>query len=100
MRKGFWHCFVCLERNGLWLKVDGERGVPVVEYLTQSDGFDLAAYFREQGCVVIETEQRQEAVFTPLILRNCVGMVKAILCIRSFAVTPRGLYRHLMRNQT
>lgn len=99
MKPGFWHCFVCMERDGLWIKVDGESGLPVVQYLTQSEGFDLAGFYRDQGFTVVETEQRGSAVISPLALRNCVGMVKALLCIRSFAVTPWGLYRHLTRNE-
>lgn len=100
MKKGFSHCFVCMESNGLWMKVDGQQGVPVVGYLTQSEGFDLAGFYRDRGYTVVETEQRRDAVLSPFALRNCVGLVKAMLCIRSFAVTPRQLYRHMMRNQT
>jgi hypothetical protein len=99
MKPGFWHCFACVENDGIWLRIDGEKGVPKVAYVTQSDGFDLAEFYREQGCTVIETKQRQEPVPSPFILRNCVGMVKAMLCIRSCAVTPWQLYRHL-RNET
>lgn len=99
LRKGFWHCFVCLESNGLWIRLDGECGVPVVQYLTPSDEFDLAGYYRDQGCVVVETRQRDTVPLAPLALRNCVGLVKAVLCVRSWAVTPWQLYRYLKRNE-
>lgn len=99
MKTGFSHCFVCIEENGLWIQVDGRDGVPLVHYLAQSDGFDLASFYRDKGFTVVETEQGSSAVLSPLVLRNCVGLVKAVLCIRSFAVTPWQLYRHLRRKQ-
>lgn len=97
MRKGFWHCFACVESDGVWLQLDGRAGVPVVRYLTVADGFDLAQFYRDKGCTVVETEQGKAPSLWPFALRNCVGLVKAFLCIRSAAVTPWQLYRHLTR---
>lgn len=94
LRKGFRHCFVCLEDNGLWFLLDGGPGVPRIKYLTTSD-FDLIKFYRDQGMTVIETSQRDKPVLSPFILRNCTGMVKAVLCIRSLSVTPYQLYQFL-----
>lgn len=96
LRRGFWHCFCCVLSNGLWIQIDGEEGVPVVRYLCEDDEFDLVAHYRDQGCTVVETVQRAECLPSPLALRNCVGLVKATLCIRSWAITPYGLYKHLV----
>ena len=94
LKPGFRHCFVCLESNGLWLLVDGGPGIPDIKYLTESD-FDLAAFYREKGFIVVETHQRQKAVTAPLVLRNCVGLCKAVLCIAGWSFTPFGLYKQL-----
>lgn len=95
LKRGFRHCFVVLDSSGLWLRVDGERGIPVVAYVTTSD-FDLAGFYREQGYTVVETEQRSRPVTWPLVLRNCVGLVAAVLCV-PFAATPYRLYCRLMK---
>lgn len=98
LKRGFWHCFAVVERNGLWLMVDGRDGRPDVKYVCNSDdGFDLAGFYRDRGMTVIETVQRDDPAPWPLCLRNCVGLVKSLLCLRSWAVTPYQLYRHIER---
>lgn len=94
LKRGFRHCFVCLDNNGLWLMVDGGPGIPNIKYLTEND-FDLAQYYRESGYTVIETVQRKKAVTSPLVLRTCVGFIKAVLCITGWAFTPYQLYKQL-----
>ena len=96
LKPGFRHCFVCLEDNDLWLQVDGAEGVPIIKYLTTSD-FDLTMFYRDQGMTVVETYQRIKPVIWPLMLRNCVGLVKTVLCIRSMSLTPYSLYKRLKR---
>ncbi|MEQ8695124.1 MAG: hypothetical protein RLT05_01030, partial [Bauldia litoralis] len=61
--------------------------------------FDLAAYYRAKGLVVVEADPssfvRRPA---PLELHTCVGSVKRLLGIRARrVVTPWQLYRHLVR---
>jgi hypothetical protein len=101
LRKGYRHCFVCMLENGCWMKLDGKEGVPEITYLTQ-DGFDLAEHYREQETVtaVVEIDCDRRALFGPFMLRNCVGLVKGYLCLRSRAVTPYGLYRYLTRSRS
>ena len=95
LKRGFRHCFVCVLADEMWLRIDGAIGVPVFEFLTAGD-FDLAAYYRDAGLVVVETEQRDRPVLAPFMMPNCVGMVKAALCIRApWAFTPWRLYRAL-----
>ena len=98
LHPGFRHCFVCLLSNRLWLLVDGVNGIPVVRYLTTED-FDLAGFWRDQGFVVVETYQRSMPVTAPLTWRNCVGLVKSVLSIRSWSLTPYSLYKHLTRSE-
>ncbi len=95
MKPGFWHCFVVVCSDDLWILIDGHMGVPVVKYVAKDDGFDLAAFYRSQGCVVVEMEQREACPVLPLTWRSCVGLVKAVLGVRSWAVTPYQLYRYL-----
>ena len=94
LKKGFKHCFICLNNDGLWLLVDAAKGVPVVKYLCEDD-FDLKNFYTDKGFTVIESEQGK-ALKSPLVLRNCVGMVKSVLCKGGFSVTPYGLYKRLI----
>jgi len=94
LKKGFRHCFVCINKNGLWIRVDNAKGIPDIEYLCGED-FNLIEYYRGLGYTVVETSQREKAITCPVIARDCVGMVKSILCISNFALTPYALYRSL-----
>ncbi len=98
LKAGFEHCFVVVLSNGNWIRLDGTTGIPEIDYLIGED-FDLAGYFEDQGYRVIETEQNIVPTRTPVILNNCTGLVKAILCIRApFVITPWRLYLYLRRN--
>lgn len=75
--------------------VDARDGRPVFQAL-QGSGFDIAAFWREAGYTVVETVQGPP-LRSPFVAVNCVGLVKAALCIHApFAVTPHQLYRHLI----
>lgn len=93
LKPGFRHVFCAVASNGLWIEIDQGRGAPSFRYMAE-ETFDLADLYRKQGHVVIETTQGN-ALTWPLGLRTCVGTVKAALCIKSAALTPWGLYRHL-----
>lgn len=98
LKKGFQHCFVCVEHNKLWLQIDYGSGMPEIRYLSESS-FDLTSYFKDQGMTVVKAVQREKSVTIPLVIRNCVGTVKQILCINSLALTPYALYKYLVKNQ-
>ena len=74
--------------------IDGAEGVPLIEVVAPGD-YDLATFCRSRGFTVIETTQRAVAPRVPLAVANCVGMVKAVLGVRSTATTPWRLYKHL-----
>lgn len=99
LKAGFRHCFVALKLGAYWVTVDGRRGAPVLEVLAPST-FDLATHYRSHGLTVVETEQRKRPIRSPLVFANCVGLVKATLCIRSLALTPFQLYRHLIKERS
>jgi len=91
------HVFLAYDDGRAWIRVDAESGVPVVSYLTASDGFDLETFYRSKGYKVLTGLLPDGRAPAPwLVLGNCVGMVKAFLGIRSWAITPYGLYRHLL----
>lgn len=96
LRRGFEHCCVAVQTGDYWVLLDGERGVPVVNVIAPAS-FDLAKYYRDADLTVVETEQRGQPLRSPFLLNNCVGLVKAVLCIRSRAITPYALYRHLLK---
>lgn len=96
LKRGFKHCFVVVRVGKYWIAIDSGEGVPVIEVVAPSD-FDFATFCRDKGLTVIETEQRHTVPRNPWAVANCVGCVKFVLCLRSNAITPYGLYQHLRR---
>lgn len=97
LKPGFSHVFVAVRDGDYWVSLDMRAGVPAVEVAAPGD-FDLATFYRAEGFTVIETWQREDPPRGPFAIANCVGHAKAILCIRSFAITPYSLYKHLRRH--
>jgi hypothetical protein len=78
------------------IMIDGLMGRPLVEVVSGSD-YDIAEFYVKQGYTVVETI-RGSPPNIPLILSNCVGLVKAIIGINALTVfTPYQLYRRLTR---
>jgi len=97
LKPGFKHVFTVIQSEYYWTLIDGRAGVPVVEFVAHSD-CELAEFYREQGYTVVETYQRDKPLRAPYLTNNCVGLAKAVLCIRSFALTPYQLYCGLLRD--
>ena len=95
LKPGFVHCFVLVEKQGEWVKVEGARGKLDVTYLGKIS--DAAAYY--EGTTVATTV-RYESLRSPWIVGSCVGLTKSVLGIRSFALTPWQLYKYLSRDAT
>lgn len=97
LKPGFRHVFCAIESEGYWIRVDAAEGQPLFQAVAK-EGFDLAEFWRQDGHTIVETVQGPPVprLFWP---HNCVGMVKAALCIRSRAITPWQLYRYLVRRQ-
>ena len=95
LKTDFKHVFCAIpSEKGYWIMIDGREGLPVFEVVAGTD-FDLAEFYRDEGFTVVEVTKRQ-ALNVPLVLSNCVGMVKASLGIRALGViTPYQLYKHL-----
>ncbi len=94
LKPGFRHVFCCINDERDWIMIDGRNGRPVVQ-VVQDSMFDLKEYFEDEGYTVVEMERSDRPIRSPLVLTNCVGLVKIHLCIRSHALTPYQLYRHL-----
>lgn len=99
LKPGFRHVFACIDDGNYWTLFDARDARPVVQTVHASD-YDVRGYFEEQGYVVVEVEQGAP-LKTPLIVANCVGFIKAVLCIHApLAQTPYQLYRHLSRTRS
>lgn len=97
LKPGFRHVFCCLDDGQYWIMVDGRDQRPVFQAV-QGHDYDLAGWFRKEGHIVIEMEYDRGQIRSPLIVSNCVGIVKAALCLHApFVWTPLQLYRHLRR---
>lgn len=100
LQKGYKHCFAAVCSGDYWVRLDSQAGRPAVEVVAGAD-FDLATFYRGEGFMVVETEQGGGTWAPwPLMVANCVGFSKAVLCIRApWVLTPYQLYRHMTRGQ-
>lgn len=96
LKRGFKHCFAALLCNGYWVVVDGCEGVAQVSVVA-TEGYDLAGFYRADGHTVVEMERPGQSVRVPFIAASCVGLVKAALGLRAWALTPWQLHLHLTR---
>lgn len=93
LKPGFRHTFCAVRDGHYWSIIDYAKGRPEV-YVSDID--DLAGHYSGRGHTVIAVDKRPGCVM-PVEVVSCVGLVKTVIGIRSFAITPWGLYRHLMR---
>ncbi|TXH55978.1 MAG: hypothetical protein E6Q97_07555 [Desulfurellales bacterium] len=96
LKPGFCHCFAF---------VAGMAGAVAVNPLKTTwdvgwwpgEPHDLAMHFlSDPRCRVLTIARPGDARYYWLTLPNCVGVVKAMLGIKSLAVTPYQLYRDLL----
>tara|TARA_R110000822_G_scaffold38746_7_gene107127 strand:+ start:985 stop:1344 length:360 start_codon:yes stop_codon:yes gene_type:complete len=90
------HVWCAVIQDDMWVSYDWRQGMPMMRAEAGAD-FDLAGHYRDQGYTVIETTRPDRPVFGPFVLNNCVGHTKLLMGIRSWALTPRQLYKHLMK---
>lgn len=93
LKPGFRHCFCAVKSGGFWIMLQGCDGRPH-PYILCSANIDPTELFADKisVCVTIGPALR-----SPVLWHSCISMVKAVCGIRSFAVTPYGLFKHLMR---
>lgn len=96
LKSGFRHVFCVVDDGAGWIQIDGRNGVPTIETVCAND-FDLAKFYRCKGFTVVEI-RKGRGLRLPLVLSNCVGLVKATLGLHfPFCVTPYQLFRRLER---
>ena len=93
LKTGFKHCFCSVASGEYWILIDSRMGLPHVEVVSHS-AYDLKQFYEDQGYTVVAIE-RGRPTKLPFIHSNCVGMVKSVLGIKTFAFTPYQLYRSL-----
>jgi len=95
LNPGFVHCFVLLQTSIGWIKLETRYGVVKVTQLDEFD--DIVSHYSNQGATVVDTTVYAQSALSPFVVRTCVGMVKAMLGIKSFGLTPWQLYKYLTR---
>lgn len=99
LKKGFRHVVVAVLTPHGWVEIDYSVGVPVVKVFDPT--INLEAYYEQLGYICVTTKQNVNKEFKfnlfygNILIANCVGLVKAILGIDSFAITPYQLYKRL-----
>jgi hypothetical protein len=89
-RRHVWCAVQDIDRNA-WVSYNWHQGAPIIQAESAAD-FDLATHYRRQGYTVVASTRGKAAILYPLMLNNCVGHVKLLCGIRSWAVTPNQLY--------
>lgn len=99
LKRGFRHVW-CATRDGDrgWVSYDWRQGIPSIRIEAAAD-HDLAAHYRAQGYTVLEIECGTIPSYKPLVLNNCVGHVKLVVGVKSWALSPHQLYKHLTKER-
>lgn len=97
LEPGFRHVCAITRRGPYWAKADW-NGLVSIEVIGGSpDEVEEYAKSVEPGCTVIrrpvELRRPARGVFA---VNNCVGFTKQLIGIRSRAITPHQLYKHLV----
>jgi len=85
------------EQN-MWLSYNWHKGLPIIRAEAAAD-FDLEAHYLSHGFEVISIERGDIPCMSFSILNNCVGHVKVVCAIKSWALTPYQLYNSLTRKK-
>ena len=93
-RRHVWCALQDTERN-VWVSYNWHQGLPAIKSEAAAD-FDLTDHYRNQGYEVLEIDRGTEALMQPVILNNCVGHVKVVCAIKSWALTPYQLHRSIV----
>jgi hypothetical protein len=100
LKSGFKHVWCAtLDPDRGWSSYDWRKGFPAICVQAGAD-FDLAGHYRNEGYTVLEIECGTIPSYKPFILNNCVGHVKLVTGVKSWALTPHQLYKHLTKEQT
>jgi len=98
LRRGCRHvwCAVYDDRTRMW--VEYNTGAFGHDLRVACDGdFDLSRYYEDQGVEVFAIDTGDPSIHLPYTLNNCVGVVKSVLGLSSWALTPSQLRRHIKR---
>jgi len=96
-RRHVWCALQDVDR-GAWISYNWHQGVPVIQAEAAAD-YDLATHYRAQGFAVVEVERGTQPRLFPLVMNNCVGHVKVVCALHTFAVTPHQLYRSMTKRK-
>ena len=101
LKKGFRHCFVCIDDGERWVALDPLAHRMEIGILPMSSDFDLKEWLEGQGFTVAAAQVDREATKpAPVMPYSCVEAIKRVLGIRARSVvTPWGLYRFLKENE-
>ena len=92
-RRHVWCALRDTEQN-MWLSYNWHKGLPIIRAEAAAD-FDLEAHYLSNGFEVLSIERGDIPCMSFSILNNCVGHVKVVCAIKSWALTPYQLYRSL-----
>ena len=98
LKRGYRHVWVAVvdDAGRYWVGHNLRLSAYDTDVLAAAD-YDLAAYYRDLGYEVMEVEVPVQRMPGWIVAASCVGLVKQVLGLRSFALTPWQLRRHLAK---
>lgn len=100
LKPRFRHCYVLFQDRWQWVSIDPLSHCTQIDFHSHvHSGFDLPAWLRGQGMIVVETQTKEPPrKCAPFMVFTCVEAVKRVLGIhRRRIVTPWQLYQYLTR---
>jgi len=102
LHPGFRHCFAAIEDDAGWMVLDPLSRRLLVARLDVPPGFDLPRFYARAGLVPLgpfAPGPARRTLLPHVMPYSCVALCRALLgAAAPFALTPRGLFRGLMRN--
>lgn len=101
LRPGFRHCFLALQNETGWVVYEPLSHCTVLTPVAVAQGWDLAAWYRQNGFVVIDAlpsiAPRRLAPIRPY---SCVEAVKRVLGVQArWVLTPWQLHQFLLNGK-
>ena len=105
LKPGFVHCFVLVKsESNQWIKLEGVNGrLHVTQLALDEDAHGHYMRYVNRDATIVKIDVRSDMTLPRrrlphlFVSGTCVGLIKSVLGIRSWAITPWQFYKYLTR---
>ena len=103
LKKGFTHCYIMIETKDAWLKIEPMYGYVDISSLDFAGKTNIRTILPDRA-----THKIVKVKFDPWLekekklqfgLKTCVTLAKAFIGLKSWTITPYGLYKSLLKKK-